>query len=93
MKTYRVVSAGFKREAYPDRQTHIDRKLMARLKDQFKRMHRLNVETGRYDIRTTARNKPLYEDKALRQSCNLCCDENLELLSAIHGAGSYSYRG
>jgi hypothetical protein len=77
MKTHRAFSAGFKREAYLDLQTGIDRKLIARLKSS---AHRFNVETGRCQIRTSARNKPLYEDKAWRQSCKFCCDEKLKLL-------------
>ena len=77
MKTYSAFSAGFKREAYLDLQTGIDRKLIARLRSS---AHRFNVETGRHQTRTSARNKPLYEDKAWRQSCKFCCDEELELL-------------
>jgi hypothetical protein len=49
MMTYRAVSAGFKREAYLDLQTGIDRKLIARLRPS---VHRLNVETGRYQFTT-----------------------------------------
>jgi hypothetical protein len=90
MMTYRAVSAGFKRAAYLDLQTGIDRKLIARLRSS---AHRLNAETGTYLIRTSARSKPLYEDKAWRQRCKFCCDSNLELLLQLPFIGAGSHRG
>ena len=77
MKTYQLFSGGFRREVYLDLLTGVDRKHLARLRSS---AHRLNVESGRYENRAIPRNKQVYENKAWRQCCKICCQDNLELL-------------